>query len=247
MTARPVGLRLVISAAAALAALVMLGHHAHAATHRAGLVIQHASGALLTRCISFAEEKISGIALTERSGISYQTQGFGDLGMAICQLDGEPSPVPSGCFGSGPYWQYFHGGAGGWTPSSLGASSWMLKHGDMDGWRFASGSGKAPAPLTFEQVCAPAPSAPPSVVQAPTPASSAPPSPAASAAPLKTGPTVSPSDLTVAEPQATPSAIPDVSPRPSPTSTVRVAMEVLGGSLTLLIGLAAWNFFRHAP
>ena len=169
-------LRLPIASAAAVVALVGWSHHAHAATlHHAALVVEHSSGRLLTRCVGFLEDQISGLQLIQRSGIEYQTQQFGGLGSAICQLDYEPQPIPSGCFGGGAYWQYFHRAPNGWIQSGSGADSWSLHDGDMDGWRYASGAGQAPVNISFSSVCAPAaPSATvPATSHAPVPTSTA--------------------------------------------------------------------------
>src|SRR5207302_4858894 len=149
------------AASAALVAALLSVRPAHAAIHHAALVIQHASGSVITRCVAFAEDQITGLQLVERSGVQYDAQGFGSMGSAMCQLDREPSTVPPGCFGSGPYWQYFHRRGGSWQTSALGASSSWLHDSDMDGWRYAVGKNQAPGVVAFASVCG-APAPPPS-------------------------------------------------------------------------------------
>jgi hypothetical protein len=219
------------------AAAVVLGHPAHAAVHRAGLVIEHAGGRLVTRCVTFMEEQISGLALIQRSGISYQAQPYGSMGEAICQLDGEPSPVPANCLGSGPYWQYLHRAGTRWVPSQVGASGWMLHDGDLDGWHYTDGAGPALPALTVDQVCAPPPLPAASVPSRSTQPPTATPTPSLSAWP-------SPSAVPdVPSPTATPAA----SPRPSSSPLAAGPLGVLGGSLLVLAGLSAWNLLRRGP
>jgi hypothetical protein len=219
------------------AAAVVLGHPAHAAVHRAGLVIEHASGRLVTRCVTFVEDQISGFALIQRSGLSYQAQSYGSMGQAICQLDGEPSPVPANCLGTGPYWQYLHRAGTRWVPSQLGASEWVLHDGDMDGWHYTDRAGQTLPALTVEQICAPPPrpaaSTPSGSTLQPT------------AAPT---PSLSPSPSPSAVPELpSPTATPAASPRPSSSPLAAGPLGVLGGSLLVLAGLSAWNLLRRGP
>jgi len=218
----------------ALGAAAFVHHPAHASVHRAALVVEHATGRVVTRCINFMEDQITGLQLIERSGLSYQAQGFGSLGQAICQLDGEPTSVPSHCFGSGAYWQYFHNMSGRWTNSGAGASNWFLRDGDMDGWHYAVGAGQTPPPFTFSQVCAATVARPTPVVATPQTALT----PLASASA-----TTSPPDIALSP---SPTATPTPKPRPSAASSP-APLGVLGGSLVLLAALAAWNLWRRAP
>jgi hypothetical protein len=252
-------LRLPIAGAAVLLALLGWTHTARASTlHHAALVVEHSSGRLLTRCVAFVEDQITGFQLVQRSGLEYQAQSFGSMGSAICQLDYEPQDVPSSCFGSGAYWQYFHRTPSGWAQSSVGASSWALHDGDMDGWRYASGAGQTPTAVAFNAVCAPAATsasataaatrraAPTPVVAGPltvqpTPVS-APTSPPPTAA---VGPT-----LEALAPTASPSPRAALAvtgpPRPPPSTPIGTWL-LLGGGGSLLVGLAGINLRRRRP
>jgi len=217
------------------AAAVVLGHPAHAAVHRAGLVIEHASGRLVTRCVTFVEDQISGFALIQRSGLSDQAQSYGSMGQAVGQHDGEPSPVPANCLGTGPYWQYLHRAGTRWVPSQLGASEWILRDGDMDGWHYSDRAGQMLPALTVEQICAPPP----------RPTAS---TPTASTVPPTAAPTPFPSPSSSTDlrtPIAT--ATPRPSPRPPSSTSAAGPLSVLGGSLLVLAGLSAWNVFRRGP
>jgi len=232
------------AASAALIAALLSVRPAHAAIHHAALVIQHASGSVITRCVAFAEDQITGLQLVERSGVQYDVQSFGSIGSATCQLDREPVTVPPGCFGSGPYWQYFHGRGAGWQTSALGASSSGLHDGDMDGWRYAVGANQAPRVVAFASVCgAPAPP------------------PAARATPVAPGPNQA-TPLPVATPAPTPSleaSLPSASPSPlavltstgpraQPPKPAAVGPWLAFGSLAiLLLTLGAINLRRRGP
>jgi hypothetical protein len=256
--ARGLGLRLPFASAAALLGLLAFAHATHASNvHHAALLIEHSSGRILTRCVSFLEDQISGFQLVQRSGVEYQAQPFGSMGEAICQLDYEPQPVPSNCLGTGAYWQYYHRTPGGWTQSSVGASTWMLHDGDMDGWHYAAAAGQPPN-VTYDAVCG-APSA--SVTAAPTrtsapavsvaAASSRAPSVTATVTPPTPSPSPSPS-LEALAPTLTPTAKAELAVTsgsangpPPPSSAVAWLLLLFG--TTVLVGLAAVNLLRRGP
>jgi hypothetical protein len=150
------GLRLLIAVCAALAGATLLHHPVQAAAHRAALVIEHGSGRIISRCVSFAEDHLSGVQLIQRSGLEYQVKSFGSLGNAVCQLDREPASVPAGCFGSAATWQYFQRSGGGWKQASSGPDTTTVGDGGMDGWLYAAGQANLSAQVSFAQVCRPA-------------------------------------------------------------------------------------------
>jgi hypothetical protein len=234
--------RLSAAGAAAIAAALLAVHPVHAAVHHAALVIQHSGGSVLARCVAFAEEQITGLQLVQRSGVEYDAQSFGSIGSAMCQLDQEPSPVPAGCFGSGAYWQYFHREGGGWQTSPVGASSSVLRDGDMDGWRYAVGANQAPGTVAFAAVCG-APPPPVAATQVARPTLQATPLPTATPAPATSLEALAPS------PSPRPNAVlastgpPTQPPKPAPIGT----WLAVGTIATLLLGLGAINLRRRGP
>jgi hypothetical protein len=236
-------LGLVFGMAGGMVILAISAHPVHAATHRAGLVIQHASGSVLSRCVSFVENQLSGLQLIQRSGVSHQVKDFGSLGVAVCQLDNEPNPVPAECFGR-TYWQYFHRTGSGWAKSALGPGNYMVMDGGVDGWRFADGEGQPPAELAFSQVCG-SPESPPATSR---PSASQPASPAVQPAyaPLPT-----PSPTPTLEPAtSTPTlAIPATGATPKPASASARASPwpaiLLAVGALALVGLALLNLSRR--
>jgi hypothetical protein len=229
--------------AAALMAAFLSIRPAHAAIHHAALVIQHASGSVITRCVAFAEDQITGLQLVERSGVQYEAQNFGSIGTAMCQLDREPSTVPPGCFGSGPYWQYFHHRGSAWQSSAFGASSSVLRDGDMDGWHFAVGANQVPGNVAFSSVCA-APAPPTAtatqVAHAPNPAT---PLPTATPAPSTSLEAVAPPD------SPPPSAVMTSTGPPTqpPKASALGPWLAFGSTAILLLTLGAVNLRRRGP
>jgi len=226
---------------AALMAAFLSIRPAHAAIHHAALVIQHASGSVITRCVAFAEEQITGLQVVERSGVPYEAQNFGSIGGAMCQLDREPSTVPPGCFGAGPYWQYFHRHGSGWQTSAFGASSSLLHDGDMDGWHFAVGANQAPTNAAFSSVCA-APPAATATQAAPAP-NHATPIPTATPAPSPSLEALAPSD----SPPPNAGLTSTGPPTQPPKATALGPWLALGSTAILLLTLAAVNLRRRGP
>lgn len=254
--------RLPLAGAAAIIAALAWSHHAQAATwHRAALVIEHGSGAVMTRCVSFVEDQISGLQLIQRSGVEYQVQQFGSMGSAICQLDDEPSQVPSGCFGSGPYWQYFHRTGSGWAQSGEGASTWMVHDGGVEGWHYAAGADQVPANMTFSTVCAAPTPAPTTPVTVSTPkatvatsgraAAIAPtiaPTPASTSELTPTGSSSPRAEALAASDSPKPRLLANTGPQTHPDLSPGLGVwALLGGSAVLLLGLLGLNLWRRGP
>ncbi|MEJ5309451.1 MAG: hypothetical protein WHX52_06740 [Anaerolineae bacterium] len=124
--------------------------------NRAGLIIVHGDGRVLTRCVTFTEERISGVALLQRSGLTVDAN-TGPMGSAVCTINREGCPA-NDCFcqcKSSPctYWNYFHRNPDGtWAYSGMGAAAWTVGNGDVDGWVWGDGSAPPPA-FAFDAIC----------------------------------------------------------------------------------------------
>jgi hypothetical protein len=84
---------------------------------------------------------------------------YADSGL-LCSIDGYPSTGCGTLTSSGyVYWSYWHGGQH-WSYSNVGAASWTVTNGDVEGWRFedqGAGAGDDPAPALssdFATICA---------------------------------------------------------------------------------------------
>jgi hypothetical protein len=168
-----------------------------ATTNLAGVVVDLGGGQVQTYCIAFAEEQISGFVALQRTGLPIAVDVSG-MGAAVCQI-GQTGCPSTNCFCQCPggstcnYWSYWHLASGNWQYAQGGASTYMVRHGMVDGWVWgAGGSGNASPPVStsFEQVCAaqlPATATPTSVPTAtPLPTATATPTvlPTSTAAPV---------------------------------------------------------------
>ncbi|MBN2392606.1 MAG: hypothetical protein JXR84_17885 [Anaerolineae bacterium] len=124
--------------------------------NRAGLIVVHGDGRVLTRCVTFTEERISGVTLLQRSGLAVDAN-TGPMGSAVCTINREGCPV-NDCFcqcKSNPctYWNYFHRNTDdSWAYSGMGAATWTVGNGDIDGWVWGDGSTPPPA-LALDTIC----------------------------------------------------------------------------------------------
>lgn len=126
--------------------------------HRAGLVVVHGDGRVLTSCVSFNEQSISGTDLLRRSGLALVLSAYGGMGYGVCAIDGEGCQEGESCFcqcESSPcaYWVYSHRRPDGtWAVSGMGANGWKVADGDVDAWVWGDGS-EAPPRVDFAAVC----------------------------------------------------------------------------------------------
>lgn len=236
---------------------------AGAGSHHAALVVEHADGSVVTRCVAFDTNSVSGERLLDLSGIAWSTQTFGGFGDAVCALDSEPAHY-SACPGKDAYWAVFVARGGGtWQLTNVGISSLTVGDGDAEGFRYVPASGTPAAPVSPAGVCAgaaasvgatvrPATARPqpatagPTVITSVPDATATPPGPdAASAGPSPdTKPTATPAGLAVA---AGPAQSRD-DPAPKPASGFDFGLlvaAVVGGGLA---GLATLRLLsgRHS-
>lgn len=108
--------------------------------HRAGLVVQLDNSTIITRCIEFSEDSISGYDVLVRSGLNVEAS-FDAMGAAICSINGVGCPIDN-CWCDFPpnYWSYWHQSGNNWVYSQLGASNYRVHDGDIEGWRWGNGS-----------------------------------------------------------------------------------------------------------
>lgn len=130
--------------------------------HRAGLVVAHGDGSVITRCVAFAAESISGAELLTQSGLDLSVEAS-SMGATVCRIDGEGCGFPEqSCFceceGSPCiYWSYWRLTDGEWRYRNIGAGGSTVRNGEVDGWRWGLGTidkAEAPPKLTFEEICA---------------------------------------------------------------------------------------------
>ncbi len=131
--------------------------------NRAGLIIQFGDGRVAAHCVPFGEPSITGLDLLARSGQSIVIES-GGLGVAVCAMGGEGCAYPAQpCFcqcqgASCAYWNYLHLIDGVWQYSPVGASSYTITDGAVDGW--AWGDRVTPPLYTIDQICTDSSTAP---------------------------------------------------------------------------------------
>jgi len=151
-----------------LAALFVLAGtsaaHAQEAVHRAGLVIRFPNGDVQKVCVSFGEASITGEQLLQRSGLTMIIDYNAGLGGAVCSINNQGCAFPvQDCFcqcqgTQCEYWAYYHWIDGAWQYSQVGASSYQVTDGALEGWSWGPGSfgasGTQPPQVAFQDVCA---------------------------------------------------------------------------------------------
>jgi hypothetical protein len=223
-----------------------------ASSHRVGLVVEHADGQVVRRCVGFDTPTATALSALQGSGLEVGISSYGGgLGAAICQIDNEPATYPPSCFtGAGSYWVLFVSHAGGaWVTSALGASSVTVANGDDIGFRFDPQTGADPPPPSPAGTCPvltppPAATPTPAVRASPRPNATSTPSAVTStsrpAAPL---PTSTPTEgvLGLVAPGATPASAGSLSPASArPGVNLGVLLAAIGaGALVGLLGTQA--------
>jgi hypothetical protein len=166
-----------------------------ASAHHAGIVVELGNGQVVRQCVGFGTTTITALAVLQASGIEYQTQPYGSLGVAVCQIDDEPTGYTQCLPSSGSYWVFFVSRDGGaWTNSAQGVSNAMVGDGDDVGFRYDPLDGADPPPVSAAGTC-PIATPTPSPTTQPTPPPTSKPTPVATTPP---GATASPATPTQA-------------------------------------------------
>jgi hypothetical protein len=142
---------------AALTLTLAAGSLPHAVaqqSNRVALVIRFGDGSVLTSCVEFDEAEISGYEVLRRAGLSIVVAFDSGLGAGVCKIEDEGCSKDSCMTCDAPnYWSYWHLTDGSWAYSQLGASSYKVQDGDVEGWRW--GTGEPPSVIAYDQICAP--------------------------------------------------------------------------------------------
>jgi hypothetical protein len=155
-----------------------------AETHRAAVIVDTGAGVHKV-VITFSEDSITGIDALQRAGANPVIYAMGP-GAAVCRLWGVGRDAGPSCLGGtdgdNNYWAYWRAPAGSssFSYSRVGGGASQVHDGDVEGWKF--GTGTAPAYVSLASLTAPPP--PPSTARPPatTPPTKAPAGPGATAA-----------------------------------------------------------------
>jgi hypothetical protein len=228
--------------------------------NRAGLAILFEDGRLVTRCVQFPGEEITGADLLAASGLQLIIDSSRGLGITVCKVEGLGCDYPAEtcfcqCMGKGPcrYWNYFYRDPGDaeWTYSPLGALLRKAGAGSVDAWVWGDGHTPPDLALAFETACLPpAPSPSPALaalspspalaVPSPSPAQPAPSSgaDAPTGSPATASPALAPSAVPAAASPTPVEGVPEPQPaQPPPSPSIYWPFGVL---LLALIGVGAY-------
>jgi hypothetical protein len=237
------------------------------------VVVQYGDGSVSTQCVSFDTPTITGLDALQRTGLDVVYEG-GALGARVCKIGPLGCDLPGNCFCQCTgteclYWSYWHLADGTWQYAIVGAASYQVAPGSVEGWSWGIGTpNRAPQPplITFAEVCAPAtatppPSATPTPSATPRPTETPTPTPAGEQLPsptptrLASTPTLeathTPSPVPAQTPAETPSAeptalratdTPTASPAAGPVNTNYI---FFGAVVLVLVALGAYVLLRR--
>jgi hypothetical protein len=110
------------------------------------MVIVETGDATYRQVITFSEDSISGLRALELAGAQPVVYSFAGQGGAVCRLFGVGRDASANCLGGADgdnrYWAYFRAPAGTstYTYSRAGAGSTQVHDGDVEGWKFGTGT-----------------------------------------------------------------------------------------------------------
>ncbi len=128
--------------------------------NRVAVVVRMSDDQVVTQCVAFEEEQISGYDALRRSDLPVLA-GFDAQGGTICQISDQGCPAED-CFcqcKGGPeciYWSYWHQQDESWQYAQVGATAYKVNDKDVEGWSWGPGTvAKAiePPGVTFDEVC----------------------------------------------------------------------------------------------
>ena len=121
---------------------------------KAGLAVTLPDGSSVFRCVEFSGESISGFDLLASSGLVIDTSFNPSMGNAVCGIEGQGCKSDNCFCGMPNYWSYWHIENNEWAYSAVGANTYQVSAGGVDGWSWGD---QPPGPVNFDQICAETP------------------------------------------------------------------------------------------
>lgn len=122
--------------------------------NHAAVVVDTGDGVVRKMCLAFSEAELSGIEALRRVGTRpNRFETFSGKGSGVCMLCGVGCPSGDCFCDPDEFWAYHRAGPGetSYRTSSLGASSTVVRDGDVEAWRW--GTGSAPDKASVSEVC----------------------------------------------------------------------------------------------
>jgi len=198
--------------------------------NQVALIVQYADGSISTHCVSFETAQITGLEALQQTGLDVVYEG-GALGARVCKIGPVGCDLPGDCFclckgTECLYWSYWHLVEGTWQYAIVGAASYQVQPGGVEGWSWGIGTpNRAPQPplISFEEVCptssAAAPTATPPPTETPTHTSTPRPIETPTGATTRAREGEGQPSPTPTRRAPTPTAGPTRTPSPAPTQT----------------------------
>jgi len=189
---------------------------AQSTPNRVGLVIQFKDSSIQKKCVEIDGDQAKGYDVLINAGLSIITDFNPVYGAGVCKIGNDGCNAGEDCFCDMPnYWSYWHlglddEGQPAWKYSPLGASSYTVQAGDVEGWHYGMMAPPSEIP-SFEQICA----APTATLAAIAPTATYPPTQ------VSIPPTTPPKWATAVIIGPTPEMIPPTQPAP-PTAASQV-------------------------
>lgn len=126
--------------------------------NQVGLVVQFKDGTIVQKCVQVSQTEVSGYEVLQNSNLAITANFDAWLGAGICKIENDGCDA-SNCFCDMPnYWSYWHldpyaDGGPAWSYSNLGASSYRVSAGAVEGWSYGQFGPPAVKP-SFEAICA---------------------------------------------------------------------------------------------
>ncbi|NTW04313.1 MAG: hypothetical protein HGA19_24125 [Oscillochloris sp.] len=208
-----------------------VAHAAQTSAAQAGLMVSFSDGTTHTACIDLGDDgEATGEEVLRKAGLTLITAYDASAGTAVCKIENTGCDYPTtSCFcqctlapgETCSYWAYYHLSDSGWAMSSLGAASYTVHSGEVEGWSWGSGgveSGVAPPSVTFSEICVPTATA--TATSTPTTAPTATATATLTIVPTATAtPSLTPAPTSPPSTGAQPIVAPVASTTPRPTAT----------------------------
>lgn len=200
---------------------------AQSSMNHAAVVIDTGDGTVRKLCLAFPEAEISGIEALQRVDTRpHRFETFNGKGTGVCMLCGVGCESGD-CFCSRThYWAYHRAGPGetSYRTSAVGASSTVVRNGDVEAWKW--GTGGAPAKTSVSEVCG-VPEPPSRTASATTTTAAPPPTTVPRDESPTTSVSPSPGPVTSTPPPAAPTP---AAPGPAATGTPTTTPPPLAGT-----------------
>ena len=143
--------------------------------NQVAVIVQYEDGSVSTHCVSLDTLQITGLEVLEQTGLDVVYEG-GTLGARVCKIGPVGCDLPGNCFCQCKgteclYWSYWHLVKGTWQYAIVGAASYEVAPGSVEGWSWGIGTpNRAPQPplISFEEVCEKSSAMPPTATSPPT-------------------------------------------------------------------------------